>query len=115
MDTVNIKWKTINSKKVYVFEFEDTLTGEAAEKAIEKWNSDWKFLKGPVTIVWDCRNMTSYKPAAFNIWKKGLTNNKDKIAEIAVISNNPLINLGASSLGLFMRYKIKNIRDVSEL
>jgi hypothetical protein len=61
----------------------------------------------PRTLVWDLRAMTGYATEARLAWQTTLWPRRDRIVEVRVIGGNPLVRVGAVTLGSLLSVPIR--------
>jgi hypothetical protein len=66
-------------------------------------------------LIWDCRKMRAYDSAARTKWTEALNEMKSQISTIWLISESPIIRMGASVIGLLISLKIKAIASESQM
>lgn len=110
-----IEWRVINERKYLYFLFEGNFTKEDASQGVVKWRE----LMGPEQtkkeLIWNCINMSGYKPEARIQWQKAITEHKDRIDIIWLITNSALIQAGARIMSLFTPYNFKVVKSEEDI
>ncbi len=97
------------------FAFKGKFTTESSEAGCKAWTSH--FQKKPqqqFTIIWDCTQMTGFEIDARKQWYVGLTETKQQIREIIVVSDNLMIRASARVMCGFFGIKGKFVRTLDE-
>jgi hypothetical protein len=118
MKSINpsLKWEQKSGKQCLKFVFDGKLTAQEAEIAILEWKEAFRSKADePITLIWDCRKMESYENAARAKWTNALKELKPQIGAIWLISNSPLIRMGASVMGMLSSLNIKAVNAESEI
>ncbi|MGD2035848.1 MAG: hypothetical protein PVF73_12365 [Bacteroidales bacterium] len=110
-----IGWCRFKGKECLLFTFEGELTASEAALAVSVWKDLFSGSKQKkITIIWDCKKMTSYDIMARKTWQKALREMKDRIDKCLIITDNRHIYYGALLLSLFTSLDIKVIQDIED-
>ena len=105
-----IAWQEKAGKRCLHFTFSGRLTEQDATSAIQAWRSAFAARMGePVTLIWDCREMTGYDTAARIQWQQTLKELGGQIESIWLISSSRMIRMGASVMALFSSLNIRPV------
>ena len=100
-------WSVSRSGDAIVAHFSGRLVVSEGQQSVSAFCRELD--KGPATAVFDIREMEGYDGGAREAWQKGLSGQRDKINEIIVVGGSPLIRLGASMIGVFVRIPVRNV------
>ena len=107
MNDVTIEWEQIEDTHYLRFKFFGKLTKEIAEEAIKEWEEKFQAVNyTEINLIWDCLEMSGYQPASASLWKTTMNKHKDRIGKIWVISDNPLIRMGARAVTMITNLKL---------
>lgn len=67
-----------------------------------------------VTMVWECTHMTGYDQAARDLWQEFIKGLLPKVAAIHLVSQNLLIRVGGSVVGIFAGAKVSTWASFQE-
>ena len=111
-----IEWCKRSNKPCLKFTFRGYLEADEAESAVDMWKGAFiERQEGQVILVWDCLNMTGYSRRARSTWTRAMLEMKSQIAAIWLISNSPLIKMGASVMALFSGLEVHIVTSESEI
>jgi hypothetical protein len=111
-----IEWSSIAAKPCLKFTFNEMLTTEDAEVAVAEWKRAFQSkINGSIVLVWDCRKLKRYDSAAKAKWTETLKDLKSRIQTIWLISESPLIRMGASMLALATSIPVKPVSSESKI
>ena len=114
MEALNpkIEWQEKAGKKCLRFTFSGKLTEQDAASAIKAWRAAFAARMGePITLIWDCHEMTGYDTGARTQWQQTLKELGDQIESIWLISSSRMIRMGASVMALFSSLNIKPVES----
>ena len=98
------------------FTFGEKLTEREADLAIEKWKEAFRQKKDQcISLIWDCTNMKQYESAARKKWTNALFEMKPQIGTIWLISDSPLIRMGATVMGMATSLHIRSLGTESDM
>lgn len=112
---LSIERKDFNGKIVLYFTFHGLFSAQAALEGVETWKCYTKKSSVPFTIIWNCKDMSNYEPMARVYWQKAMTDMKETIDDIWLISNSALIRTGAKVLSLFTAFEINSVKEENEI
>jgi hypothetical protein len=113
---VNIEFKTIAGKECLFFKFGEHLTDLAAKTAVVKWKNEFnKYPEKKIRLVWECLEMKGYDKEARTIWQGMMSEYKNRIDCIYVITRSSLISAGAHFMGIFVGIKMTGITSITDL
>ena len=111
-----IEWTGMSGKECLKFTFTGKLTRNEADIAILEWRNQFRStVDKPIHVIWDCRKMEGYEPAAKDHWTDALNEMKDDIDTIWLLAESPVIKMGASIMGLFTSIRIMPVTSESEI
>jgi hypothetical protein len=111
-----IEWSVIGLKPCLKFTFKEALTGEDAKIAVAEWRQAFQSrMNSPIVLVWDCRQLKKYESAAKAKWTEALKELKPQIQTIWLVSESPLIRMGASMLALATSIPIKPVSSEGKI
>jgi hypothetical protein len=115
-ENTTIEWIQKSGKDCLKFNFGEILTSSEAEIVIEHWRHAFLFKKGKsIVLIWDCTCMKKYESEARAKWIEALNEMKPQVETIWLISDSPIIRLGASVMGMFSSLAIKSVKSESEI
>lgn len=98
------------------FTFGEKLTEKDAEQAIVLWKEAFQKKKNDkVNLIWDCTNMKAYESGARKKWTNALFELKPQIGTIWLISESPLIRMGASVMGMATSLNIRTLGATEDI
>lgn len=107
-----IEWKTLKGTTCLYFTFEGIFEVNAAKEAIKKWEEEHDKKKNKkVVLVFNCSAMQDWHPMARTLWQNSIANLKNKIEEIWVVYNSPVIRAGAHMISLFTSSKVQIVKS----
>lgn len=116
IENPKIEWRQLSGKPCLMFIFGEMLTEKEADAAVTRWREAFYSQKEKsVILVWDCRSMKRYESAARIKWTSALTEMKSQIGMIWLITDSPIVQMGASIMGMISSIKIKTIHTDAEL
>lgn len=110
---INVTWE--GNYDFLTFTFPAFLDKKSAEKAIDIWDKEFALQPRGTDLIWDCTEMTDYDPMARMLWQKALTNHKNQINTIWLISESAIIRAGAKLFSLFVGVTIKPVKSHAEI
>ena len=111
-------WTNINDKLYLKFIFNGHFSENEAKPAIQGWKKEFALKLQPAqktNIIWDCIGMTGFDPKVKNSWQQTLKELGPQVDDIWVISNNAIIRLAATTMGMLSRYSIKAVNKESDI
>ncbi len=116
IENPKIEWRQLSGKPCLMFIFGEMLTGKEADTAVIRWKAAFQSREDKsVILVWDCRKMKGYESAARIKWTSALTEMKSRIGMIWLITESPIVQMGASIMGMISSIKIKTVHSDAEL
>lgn len=110
---IDITWE--GNYEFLSFEFPEFLDKRSAEKAIAIWDKEFSQQPGKTDLIWDCTVMTDYDPVARMLWQKALSQHKNQINTIWLISESSIIRAGAKLFSLFVGVNIKPVKSHKDI
>jgi hypothetical protein len=115
-DNPIIEWCKKAEKHCLKFIFKEGLTEQDADAAIARWRQNIQTAEEKsIVLIWDCRKMKGYDSAARVKWTEALKQFKSRIETIWLISESPIVRMGASVMGLALSVKIKAIKSETDI
>jgi hypothetical protein len=115
-DNPMIEWCKKTERNCLKFIFKEILTEQDATAAIAQWRQSFQTAKEKsIVLIWDCRKMKGYDSAARVKWTEALRQLKSRIETIWLISESPIVRMGASVIGLALSVKIKAIKSETDI
>ncbi|MBW2459202.1 MAG: hypothetical protein JRI68_32190 [Deltaproteobacteria bacterium] len=112
---VRLHWAPLRGRQCLLIVFYGRLTTDEAVRGGDQMKAEVEASDEPVTIVWDCREMTNYSARAFVAWKTRLGAIAGQVDLIRCVSTSSFIKLGASALGLAIGKSIKTVASLEAL
>ena len=109
-----IEWCDIKSRRCLVLHFDRCLTEKDAQNAVIEITSMIGSSSGRLVMVWECTRMTDYERGAREVWQKFIRAIKPRLEAIHLVSNNFLIRVGATAVGVFAGIKIHAWAEMEE-
>jgi hypothetical protein len=109
-----IEWCDIKSRRCLVLHFDRYLSEEDAQNAVSQLTSMIGPSSDKVVMVKECTRMTDYDSGAREAWQKFIKNIKSRLEAIHLVSNNFLIRIGATAIGVFAGIKIHAWADMEQ-
>jgi hypothetical protein len=115
--TVNIDWISINEKSYLQFTFEGHLSESMADQAIVQWKDELnKFQEETKTdIIYQCTNMTGFDTNARRNWQNAMSELRNQLGEIWIVSCNIFILTAARTMGVLTGFNIKATKTIDEI
>lgn len=116
METTKIETFDKSDKSYIKFTFSGRLEPSDAENAIRNWkkifseNPDNKYI-----IIWDCLYMTGYDHDARVKWQSALSEMKNQIDYIWIITQSKIFKMGASVMALLTDIKLKVVASENKI
>ncbi len=116
METTKIEVFEKNGKNYFKFIFNGRLESADADTAIIKWKeifsetTDKKYI-----IIWDCLRMQGYGHEARVKWQAALSEMKNQIDYIWIITQSKMFKMGASVMTLLTDIKLKVVTSEEEI
>lgn len=115
-NSVNIAWITKNGKNYLEFTFEGHLSESMADQAIVQWKYELKSRpEGRTDIIYQCTNMTGFDTGARRNWQNAMSELRDQLGEIWIVSENIFILTAARTMGVLTGFNIKATKSVDEI
>jgi hypothetical protein len=118
MDTVLLTWLQFGDRKALRFGFEGHLTEEIAENTILEWRKAFseRLNEGEqAIIIWNCLGMKKYAASAAKLWKNSMPEFNHQIADIWLITTNPFFKMGARTVTMLTKFKLKTASSEDEM
>ncbi len=117
LDEVEIAWDDRSQKKFLRFKFHGDLSEAAANAAIVKWRLEFqKIPMGTYTdLIWNCLDMKKYSSKAAKMWKEAMSEMKDKISCVWLVTDNTFIRMGARTVTFLLPVTMKVVRSEDEI
>lgn len=115
VQAVRLDWAPLKGRQCLLIVFFGRLTTDEAVRGGDLMKAEIEASTEPVTIVWDCREMTDYSARAFAAWKKRLGAVAGQVDLIRCVSTSSFMKLGASALGLSIGKSIKTVASLEAL
>lgn len=103
-----VGWEDIHGIRCIVCRFPDHLDGATAEQMAARMST---LLTGGgmrPPMVWDARLMKSYDREAREAWQHALVRLKHHLGEIHLVTESPVVRLGATAISLVTGYEIRS-------
>lgn len=111
-----VAWVSIGNKKCLKITFIGDFNKEQSAFIIEKCKKEFAGAPGNKHIViWDCLKMTGFDNEVMLQWKGVLTEFKDSIDSVWLITTSNIIKLGASTMRLMLPFKVTTVISESEI
>lgn len=109
-----IECRMERSKPYLFLYFDGHLSEDDTMEAILKIISLFKECKGKTTMVWECTRMTGYDEGSREMWQEFMKDIRTRLEEVHLISQNVLIRVGGSVVGMFAGMKITTWSSIEE-
>lgn len=108
-------WRVVQGKRCLHLRFEGRFTLEDCREALRTLAGRFREEDPPITMVWECTEMTGFDTQAREAWGRFLRANRYKIAAIHLIADKVLIRTGGMGVGVFARIPVTPWRSLAEL
>ncbi|MCZ8356075.1 MAG: hypothetical protein O9340_15140 [Cyclobacteriaceae bacterium] len=113
---LSIFWHPLEGELCLKFVFKHKFLKIDAVQGIVYWKACFNEKQNQkITLIWDCTEMTDYEPFARVAWQQALSELKEQIETIWLISDSKLIRAGASILSFFTSLDIKAVKTENEV
>ena len=108
-NSVKVDWVEVKREKVLGFEFRGHFDEDLCGIGIQRWEECLLAEPEMITshkVLWNCKHMDSFEPAARKVWQRTMAKYKAEIQQIYLIAPNNLIATFAKAFGLVMGFKM---------
>jgi len=115
LPTGEVSWKVIGGRRCLVVLFPERVGTPTAEDLVQRLSIELEKVERPIPLVWDCRQMKSYSPQAFGVWRDRLPQLSSRLAGICCLTDSTFIRMGARALGLAIKMDITTCARENEI
>jgi len=113
---LKVNVQVVNNINCLHFYFKGELSYETALDAIDQWKEYFQSHPNEkIPIIWNCLEMTGYKPLARTAWQSAIKQMKDQIDSIWLVTSSTLIKSGAMLMSMMSSLKIKTVKNEDEV
>jgi hypothetical protein len=92
------------------------LTTVDAYETIKRWREHFAAQPGqPICMIWDASEMAGYQSDARKLWQSAMKEMKGQIGTIWLITQSPIIRMGARMMSTFSSLDIMVVRSENEI
>lgn len=111
-----LEWKELEGKPHLRFKFERHLSADDCRTVIAEWRQAFDERPGrEIPLIWEASSMKGYDSEARKMWQEAMRDMKDRIAVIWLVTESPIVNMGASVMSLFSSIAITVVKSEDEI
>jgi hypothetical protein len=111
-----VEWAEVGGRPCLRFVFQGHLTLVGAQRGLQAWRA--QLAERPhesTSLVWDCTAMAGYDTAARKAWQVGLGELRARTGVIWVVTDDPVIRMGAKVMNLFLGLDVRSVSSEAEI
>lgn len=116
MKDTKIEWIQIDGVECIKFTFKDVFTHKEAVIASEEWKKSFsEKANQKVPVIFDAIEMKDYEALSRSVWQKTMTELKNQIDGIWLVTDSKIIAAGAKIMGVFTSFTIKTVSTADKI
>jgi len=115
-DKPKLEWTEIKGVSHLKFVFSQHLNADDCRTVIAEWRQAFDERPGrEIPLIWEASSMKGYDSEARKMWQEAMSDMKDRIEVVWLVTDSSIVRMGASVMSMFSSTSINVVKSEDEI